>query len=248
MFLHNKTSEGLSIGIFIQIPSIDLAEIFLMAGFDFLLLDLEHGFMGTGDVRQITRTVRTLNKTCWVRVPKTEPAMISRVLDWDVDAVVVPQINSLSELEEIISIAAFPPIGKRGFCSAVREFNYLGAPHMVQQAKPRIIPLIETRQAANNMTDFISCPHIDTLFIGPGDLSTDMGYAGDWQNEEMQTILQDLVAQVVNSAKHCIFHAKTPGDAYKWYERGVTMMTYGIDSQLLLKTLISLRQQLYIKK
>lgn len=242
-FKIDPRADNYLLGTFIQLPSPELVELHGLAGFDFVVLDMEHGAYGFEALRHLIRAAELRSLVPIVRVGEASRSLVSRVMDLGGIGVMVPQIETAAELERVVSAAKYPPLGGRGYCSGVRAAGYLGSPGFTDSANKRtsVIPLIENLAAVENLDSLLDVKGVDAVMIGPGDLSSAMGRPGDWNSPPVRTLLEDLVSRVLKHGLAVGMHVKEPADAASWHQKGVRFFTYGMDAQVILKHLGTLR-------
>ncbi len=161
------------IGTWLSIGSPAIAELAALCGFDWVLIDLEHGSAPESAVLEQLRALRGTATKGIVRVPSPHADLIARMLDWGADGIMVPHVNSGSEAAAIVEAASYPPVGTRGFSRTVRGHQYgLRAPE--KTPIPLIIVQIETREAVGAADEIAAVDGVDVLFIGPADLQLDL--------------------------------------------------------------------------
>lgn len=232
------------LGSFIQLPSPEIVELYGLAGFDFAILDLEHGGYGFDSLRNMLRAADARSITPLVRVNEISSSLVSRVLDLGAAGVMVPHVQSRSDIEIVVTAAKFPPRGSRGYCSGVRSVDYFSPPSFTGEANQRtaVIPMIENLAAVDNFDSIISAEGVDAVMIGPGDLSSALGSPGNWTSPPVSTLLDELVSRAVDRQVPVGMHVKDPEHAEGWTRKGVTFFTYGMDAQLFLRYLTSIRE------
>lgn len=236
-------ANGYLLGTFIQLPSPELVELHGLAGFDFVVLDMEHGAYGFEELRHLIRAAELRSLVPIVRVSEVSRSLVSRVMDLGSVGVMVPQVETAADLEKVVGAVKYPPLGERGYCSGVRAAGYLGAPGFTGAANQltSVIPLIENLTAVENLDSLLAVPGVDAVMIGPGDLSSAMGRPGEWSSPPVRTLLEDLVSRVLKHDLAVGMHVKEPDDAASWHQKGVRFFTYGMDAQVILKHLGTLR-------
>jgi 2-keto-3-deoxy-L-rhamnonate aldolase RhmA len=164
----NATSP--SIGTWLSTGSPVIAELAALCGFDWVLIDLEHGSGTEATVPDQLRALRGSDTKGIVRVGAPHADLIARILDWGAHGIMVPHVNSAAAAERIVQAAHYAPRGQRGLSRSVRAYDYgLNPPGAVMPA-PLIIAQIETMEAVANAGEIARVEGIDVLFIGPADL------------------------------------------------------------------------------
>ncbi len=162
------------IGTFLSIGSPAVTELAAECGFDWVLIDLEHGCESEAALPNQLRALRGSNTLAIVRVSAPHPDLIARVLDWGADGIMVPHVNTVAEAKQCVAAAHYPPKGHRGVSRTVRAYGYGMRLPAGEMPKPIILAQIETAEAVNNADEIAAVEGIDALFIGPADLSFDL--------------------------------------------------------------------------
>lgn len=164
-----------TLGGWCAIPSSLSAEIMGKAGFDWVLIDAQHGCMGYETAVEMIRAIDLGASAPVVRVPANDPAIIGRMLDAGAMGIVVPMINSAEDARAVVEACLYPPLGQRSlgpFRAQLRDGS-----KYVPEANGRIavIPMIETLSALEAVEEIAAVPGVDALFVGPFDLSFALG-------------------------------------------------------------------------
>ena len=193
-----RLREKPQIGCFVTFASPGFTEFTGKLGFDFTLLDAEHGAMDTVALEDMIRASQCVGVPAMVRVPYNRPEYIRRALDSGAHGIQVPLVNSAPEATAAVLPANFPPEGERGVAFMTRAADYGTekdrATYFKRANEARVVSLhIETVEAVRNLDEILEAGGADVYFIGPGDLAVSMGYAHDPNN-----------AEVVTTIEHCI--------------------------------------------
>lgn len=170
-------------GSWLHLGSSISAEIVGNAGFDWVLIDLEHGAGGEVTLLPQLQAIGRAAATPLVRVESTATARVKRVLDQGVQGVMFPQIATAQEAEAAIANMYYPPLGKRGLAKMTRatEFgtNFENYYQFAQEGLLGIIQ-IETKECLQELDEIAAIKGVDVLFIGPADLSMALGVFQQW--------------------------------------------------------------------
>lgn len=201
MRLDNPVKEKLRngetvIGVFIPMPSPDVVEIVALAGFDFALLDAEHGRISPDDAYPMILAAEARGIPALVRVGENDRQVILKYLDLGVSGVMVPQTNSPELAEAAVRSMRYAPDGLRGMAGG-RTFDYgVGAPmkELVPAINDRVITIaqFEHIDALANLDAMLKTPGLDVLFVGPTDLHQSMGYGGQLGHPEAEAVIQQV--------------------------------------------------------
>ncbi len=167
-------THGLQLGTFLAIGSPAVAELAAESGFDWVLIDLEHGCEADGGLPHQLRALRGSRTKAIVRVGAPDADLIARVLDWGADGIMVPHVNSAKEAEAIVQAAHYAPRGHRGFSRTVRAFGYGLRPPGDKIPTPLIMAQIESVFGVTHAAEIARVEGIDVLFVGPADLQFDL--------------------------------------------------------------------------
>ena len=164
-----------SIGGWLSLANTHTAELMANAGFDWVVVDMQHGLVDYGDLRHMLPAISTTATTPLVRVSWNRPSEIMKALDAGAMGVIVPLVNSRAETEAAISACRYPPAGTRSF-GPIRGALYGGRGY-VAEANDQIacIVMIETREGLENLEEIVSTPGLDGVYIGPSDLAYAIG-------------------------------------------------------------------------
>lgn len=148
-----------------------VTEIAADAGFDWLLLDLEHGNGTEADIPNQLRACRGSSAKPVVRVGSPDAALIGRVLDWGAAGIMVPHVDSPHEAAACVDAMRYPPKGHRGVSRSVRAYGYGQKPFPSDSEKTNIfLAQIETFEAVQQAEEIATVDGVDVLFVGPSDL------------------------------------------------------------------------------
>jgi 4-hydroxy-2-oxoheptanedioate aldolase len=204
-------------GIFIS--SLDAASTDIMAdaGFDFVMLDGEHGRLDRIAVEQHVRAARAGDMIAFVRVLENSPTLIQSILDVGADGVMVPHIDTAEQARAAVAASRYAPRGKRGMCHACRAGRYTleGWPEHVHASDENVmvIPILESRLAIENIEDILAVDGIDLVMFGPGDLSADMAIDFSKEGHLMEAAWHRALAATRAAGKHMLAPAGFTYDA-----------------------------------
>lgn len=210
MYRPNRLKERLSaghqaIGCWLQMASPIAAEIVGRAGFDCVVIDHEHGPGSLMDAIGEMQAISAFETTAMMRVPWNDPVYIKRALDSGVEAVMVPSVNTAEEAKRAVAACRYPTAGFRGVAFGATRFSDYGASgaEAARLANERTLVMlqIETRRAVENIEEIASVEGIDILFVGPTDLSSDIGYIGRATDPEPQALIQEAVDRIKRAGK-----------------------------------------------
>ncbi|YCA46357.1 aldolase/citrate lyase family protein (plasmid) [Bacillus sp. JZ8] len=184
------------LGVFLGINSPPLVEMLGYAGFDFVVIDDEHGAFSPSELENIIRTADSVGLVPIVRV-SYDRSSIQKALDRGAKGVQVPMVNTKEDALEVVRQAKFPPYGERGVSYSIRPARYgknSGKPYLDKcNENIMVIVHIETAEAANNFEAITAVPGIDLAFVGSTDLSVSMGYPLEGASHpEVQKVINEI--------------------------------------------------------
>lgn len=188
------TERGRALGTWVLMDSPETGELAAAAGFDFVLIDMEHGALDLPATAHGVRAVQGRGADAVVRVPTLDPSMIGRVLDVGARGVLVPGIRSPDDARRAAAAAHFAPRGERGACPFVPAFDDGLLPW--GPAAPHVWLLIEHPQAVADITDVAAVAAeagATALVLGPFDLAVAMGLDGDHHHPEVRRALDQVL-------------------------------------------------------
>ncbi len=230
----NKLKNGLkTAGAFLQLTSNISAEILSQAGFDWLIVDMEHA---PGDFANLLGQLQAMNganTVPFVRAPSNDTVAIKKILDTGVEGVLIPYVNTRAEAEAAVAACKYPPAGVRGVAGSPRAAGYgRNAKDYIENANQETIVLIavETPQAVENLDEILEVADLDGIFIGPMDLATSMGYLANPGHEEVQKTIAAIEEKVLASDKFLGTIAPSWDKAQDCYEKGYQWLVLLQDS------------------
>jgi 4-hydroxy-2-oxoheptanedioate aldolase len=190
-----------ALGINVQTASPEIVEMVGIAGYDYVMIDWEHGSFGTETVVSMIRAAEAVDITPIVRVPDHSETSIKRVLDAGAMGVVVPQIDTLKQAQEAIAAAIYfdgHNNGARGACPSIRATGHLSPDwksFTLESNRDVFVAVgIESQEGIANLGDIVQIPGLDAIFLGTFDLAHSMGKFGNTKDAEAQSALDALVA------------------------------------------------------
>ena len=198
--IQNLRTARFHLGTWLSIGSPVIAELAGQCGFDWLLLDLEHGCGGEASLFQNLQALRGTSSAIIVRVGAPHPDLIQRVLDWGADGIMVPHIESAEAAQAVVQATRFPPRGTRGYSRSVRACNYgLGQPDA--SIDPLIFAQIESERGVAQVRSIAAVDGIDVLFVGPADLAFDLNAQAS--TKTYASCLSEVVAAARAATRFC---------------------------------------------
>jgi 4-hydroxy-2-oxoheptanedioate aldolase len=246
---HNTLKAALAtktvqMGLWMNLVSPIAAEALSGAGFDWLLIDGEHG---PNDIPTILAQVQAIGSrtSVVVRPPVGEVRMIKQLLDLGVQTILVPMIESTDHAAQMVKAMHYPPVGMRGVGATIaRASDYGRITDYITTANDQtcLILQIESRAGLAALPEILKLDGVDGVFIGPADLAADMGYPGNAAAPEVQATIDSTLAAIMASGKSAgilTFDAKA---AQRYAAMGVTFLGIGSDVAVLVKAMTATLQ------
>ena len=184
------------IGCFVQYPSPVTVEICGYSGFDFVMIDCEHGPMDTESAYHMMLAAERSGAVPLVRVPMNHPQVILRHLDIGAAGIMVPQINSAEEAQAVVQAVKYHPEGRRGVAGTRAQSWSITQPlsEYVSTANRDTLVMvqIENIKAVEVLSEIMQVPGVDVLYVGPNDLAQSMGHPGRPDHPEVQEVINQI--------------------------------------------------------
>jgi len=193
------STEGLVLGTWIKVPATEHVELVALAGFDFVVIDLEHSTISTESAYGLIGTALLTGVAPIVRVPSLDGGIVPRLLDAGAEGIMVPHVDSVEEARAAVAAARFPPLGARGVGATSRAGAWGSIPRAdylrYGQEEVVLIAQIESAAAALAAAEIAAVPGLDALLVGAADLSTSEGRAED------DPLITQLIARAIRGAQ-----------------------------------------------
>jgi 2-dehydro-3-deoxyglucarate aldolase len=238
MQLKSKLAQSeITIGSWITLGHPSIAEIMATAGFDWLVLDMEHSVLELSEIQMLIQVLDMQKCPAIVRLTSNHPDQIKRVMDAGANGIMVPMIKSAADAESAVQSVYYPPRGKRGVGLA-RAQGY-GAEFQQYrdwlEKNAVIVAMIEHIDAVNAIDSILSVDGIDAYIIGPYDLSGSMGHIGELNHPEVASAIEKVLEAGKRLGKPGGIHVVEP-DQEQLQQRisaGFNFIGYGLDIRIL---------------
>ena len=224
------------IGIFLGLANAFAAEVVAGAGFDWLLIDGEHG---PNDLRSVIAQLQALAahaERVVVRTVDHDAARIKQLLDAGAQTLMVPMVESAAQAQQLVRAMRYAPHGVRGVGTAMaRAAHWNGVADYFAHANDEmcLIAQIESTQGLAQLEQIAAVDGVDAVFIGPSDLAASMGYLGQPGHPEVKAAVADAITRIVASGKAAGVFSADPAVAAEYHGLGVRFLLVGVDTLLL---------------
>ncbi|KAM0332347.1 hypothetical protein ACHAQA_002624 [Verticillium albo-atrum] len=192
--LRDEVASTLSIKL---VKSVEIVGIAKTAGFDGILIDMEHSSFDLETTNQLCVAALYAGISPIVRAPSKDPFFVSRILDGGALGVIVPHIRSVQDARDVVAAAKFQPIGHRSSTNGLPHHQFRSIPakvsNPVTNAATLVIPMIETLEALELVDEIAALEGVDSLLIGTNDLTAEMGIPGDYENPRVTEAYQRTI-------------------------------------------------------
>lgn len=220
------------IGLWLNMGDALAAELAGGTGFDWVTIDGEHG---PNDLRSILAQLQALATSASevvVRPPIGETWVIKQLLDIGARNILVPMVDTPEQAEALVRAVRYPPHGVRGLGAAVARVSGFNAiPDYANNAADEICLIVqaETMTAIENIESIAAIDGVDAIFIGPADLSADMGYLGRMEAPEVQQVIDKAILSIVKSGKAAGILTFSESLNRHYLDLGATLVAVGAD-------------------
>jgi 4-hydroxy-2-oxoheptanedioate aldolase len=232
--LKKRIQQGETVnGCWLNLGSSLTAEIVGSAGFDWLLIDLEHGAGNEKDVLSQLQALESSTAAALVRIESGEKQRIHRVLDLGVEGIMCPHIDTADEARAVVTGMRYPPHGSRGIARMVRASGYgKNLAEYSATANDTIVGIaqIESPEALKHVDEIAAVDGIDVLFIGPADLSISLGIFGKFDHPLFLDGVKKTIDAAQKAGKASGILLANPDDYTKYYNMGMRVIACGGDS------------------
>ncbi|UNH23650.1 4-hydroxy-2-oxoheptanedioate aldolase [Moellerella wisconsensis] len=231
------------IGLWLGLSSAYSAELVAGAGFDWLLIDGEHAPNTIPTILSQLQAIAPYPSQPVVRPPWNDPVIIKQLLDIGAQTLLIPMIQNAQQAEQAVKATRYPPAGIRGVGSALaRASRWNRVADYIHQANDEmcVIVQVETREALINLPQILQVDGVDGVFIGPADLSADMGFAGNPNHPEVRTAIEQAILLIKQAGKASGILMAAPDVAEHYLKLGALFVAVGVDTTLLARSAESL--------
>jgi 2-keto-3-deoxy-L-rhamnonate aldolase RhmA len=215
-----------------------VAQVFSTAGFSWYYVDMEHGRLSYEGLEHISNASKAAGIVPVAGATSIADHLVVRPLDAGAMGVVVPHVETASEVEQIVQWTRYPPIGARGLLprGVFNNFERVDTVEWIESQNQEVLVAVKVESAAgiDNIDEIASVPGLDAILIGPGDLSLSMGIPGQTGHPDVRDAISKMLRAVKRSGIVGGPHTgRNPKEIAEWVEQGATFMAVTTDSSLL---------------
>jgi 4-hydroxy-2-oxoheptanedioate aldolase len=246
-FHRNQFKQALArgqrqVGLWCALASPVATEIAAGAGFDWIVIDGEHG---PNDITTLLPQLQAMyggTAEPVFRIPWNEPVIIKRALDVGARSLLIPWVQNADEARRAVASTRYPPTGIRGVARAIRANDYGRTQdyHRNAHLDTCVLVQLETKAALGEIEAVAAVEGVDGIFIGPSDVSASLGHLGDPKHPEAQAAIKDAVKRIRAAGKSAGFLTGNADEAEAMFEMGFNFTAVGNDVSILSGTLTNL--------
>lgn len=228
-------SGGTAVGTMLaEFRQASVMQLLAVAGFDFVIIDNEHGPFNVETIADLSRAARAAGMTPIVRPPELAYAHVTQALDGGAQGIMLPRVTGAAEVHECLGMMKYPPAGRRGSVMARGHTEFRSGPlleameHANQETM--LVVQVETARAVERLDEILSVPGVDVALVGPNDLSVALGVGGQMESPVLAEAIEQTIAAC---RRHDVVPAIHTGDARlsaMWAAKGMRMVSNGTET------------------
>jgi 4-hydroxy-2-oxoheptanedioate aldolase len=229
------TTGRCQIGLWSSLSSNITAELVASAGYDWIVLDGEHGPANELVTLSLLQAMQAGTASPIVRVAANDPVLIKRTLDVGAQTVIVPQIDSADQARAAAAAMRYPPCGVRGVGPMARASHYGAVTGYLKRAESELclVAMCESRLGLGALPEIAATDGVDAVLVGPHDLAADMGHLGEPGAEEVVAAIARAVALIREAGKAAGVMVGREDEAAHWMRQGCAFVGCSSDAALL---------------
>jgi len=225
---------AVSFGLLQTVPNTIVSYIAALSGYDFIVLDSEHGTFYEPDYLPAMLATGTFDLTTIVRLRGQDPTSLGRCLDMGIDGIMVPNVTTAHQATELVKAMHFPPKGSRGYAGSIARSSGYGLElEDYRKPDPFLSVMIESEEGVDNVDEIVRVNGVSAVVVGHFDLSASLGIPGDFAQPAYERALGRIEGAAAT-------HGKTLGSAphpsypvERLIARGHRLITLSVDTKLI---------------
>jgi 4-hydroxy-2-oxoheptanedioate aldolase len=234
-FKHALKAQAAQIGLWSSLSSSYSVEVIAGAGFDWILLDMEHSPNDLENLLGQLQAAAPYDSHPVVRVPWNDMVAIKRILDIGAQSLLIPYVSTAEEARAAVSYTRYPPAGVRGVAGTTRATRFGRIKDYARRAQDEICVLVqvETQAALENIEAICAVEGVDGVFVGPADLHASLGHVGEIANPKVKPMIDDAIRRIRKAGKAPGILTPSEEDARRWLDCGALFVAVGADVGIL---------------
>jgi 2-dehydro-3-deoxyglucarate aldolase len=229
-------NKELTIGSWITLGHPSIAEIMARAGYEWLVVDLEHSVITIREAQELIRVIDQCGVTPLVRLSSNDSVQIKRVMDAGAHGIIVPMVNSASEAKQAVSAVRYPPEGRRGVGLARAQGYGTTFEHYLSWVNKETVVIVQVEHgdAVKNLEAILSVEGVDGYIVGPYDLSGSLGVPGQFDHPLMLDTMDRIreVGEASGKAPGIHVVEPDPEQLQKRVDQGYVFVAYSVDIRM----------------
>jgi 2-dehydro-3-deoxyglucarate aldolase len=239
-----SNNKGQRIGAWVTLEDTFISEIFSKSSnIDFVCIDNEHTTLTSSQIAKHIQTISLSGKIPFVRTSKIDEAEIKMFLDVGAKGIIAPQVKSIEDIDRAKDYMFYPPRGKRG--TGVNRAHSFGKDDSFSiykksyESELEFIPMIENKESLENLEEIVNHELVNTIMIGPYDLSSSLGKSGDFQSQEYLEALEKIESICTKYDISPGIHIVEPdqNELKNFISKGYRFIVYSVDFRILESTM-----------
>lgn len=228
------------IGMFVGTGSATVVECLGRTGLDFVIIDNEHSPIEAETTMELVRSAELTGMCPLARVREISRPAILKLLDVGAQGLIIPNVQSVADVQDVIRYAKYAPVGERGFCPTRKDGWGFDVEETVPElmarlnAQTMVIPQCETVGALHAIEEIAALDGVDGIFVGPFDLSIALGQPGEFTHPEFTAAVDRIIRACHAAGKFCLFFGGTTAAVANGFRKGFDGMAYSIDTLALI--------------
>ena len=216
---------------FLLVPRVEIVESLAYAGFEAIVVDLEHAPISTSDLVPLVAAGHGAGAYVLARLGERSPAQIGAVLDTGVDGIVLPHVSGADDARAAVDAGRYPPDGSRSLNPYVRGAAYAAGDDFTRRANTTvaILVMVEGKDGVQSLDDIATVPGVDAVFVGPVDLSASLGLTGQPEHPAVVTAVSGILTRLNDHQVAGAVYCPTPAAATRWQGIGARLVVLSAD-------------------
>ncbi len=230
------------LGTFFELGGASAVECLARGGFDYIIIDTEHGPFSVETTMEYIRAAENNGLTPLVRIGEITRPSVLRILDIGAKGLIIPNIHTPEEVRQLVRYAKFAPLGQRGYCPT--RTTCWGADACIADAKSYmglcndqtlLFPQCETVGAYENIEEIVAIEGVAGIFVGPADLSIALGVPLDFNSPRLKSAILHVLDACKKANKFSFIFAGSSEAAREWFALGFDSVCYSLDASIFVK-------------
>jgi 2-dehydro-3-deoxyglucarate aldolase/4-hydroxy-2-oxoheptanedioate aldolase len=216
--------------------SVSTVKMMALAGHDFLFIDMEHAMFNWETVHNLVQMALVTDICPLVRVTDLQYALVARALDTGALGVIIPRVESREQVEQAVSFAKYPPLGRRGAGGEGRNaYERMNAREAVEtsNAESMVVVQVESRAGIAEIDEIANVPGLDVICVGPQDLSISLGVHGDFADPKFVEAIEQIVAVSSTYGVAVGMVEREAANLEGWHQRGCRFLVCNTESNMI---------------